>query len=325
MKKQLRMLAGILCIGVLFSGCGKEKAEEKKEVEEEPKVTYQVIGRESKDAYEMLVTNNTEKVITGIQIKSSEQTEYPANIMSSEQKIEKDETVKFYYTSEESLEGKTAEGNIENEGAQISENGEGTPGIADAVINVTYSLQITFEDGTAHELSSFAVDDIEEVTICCEDEVAFLTYMSKSEKVEINTKEAELAVKMDKEAARVVAEQIQNVGEVTMDSEAAIQAARAAYDALTDLQRQMVPNGQLLVDQEGVLAALKQQAAEQAAAEQAAAERVAAEQAAAERAAQRNNNSNNGSSNNNGGDSSSNNSGGASQGTDSCLNDVILN
>lgn len=324
MKKQLRMLAGLLCVGVLLAGCGKEKAEEKKEVkEEEPEITYQVIGRESEDAYKMLVTNDTGNIITGIQIKNSEQAEYPANMMSGDQKIEKDEIVEFYYTPETTSGEAPAENGVAGEEVQADNGGGDTPEIADAVVNVTYSLQITFEDGTVHELSSFAVDDMEEVAICYEDEVSFLTYMSKSENVEINTKEAELAVRADKEAARIVADQIQNVGEVTLDSEAAIQAARAAYDALTDLQKQMVPNGQLLADQEGVLAALKQQAADQAAAEQAAAAQAAAEQAAAERAAaQQNNNRNN---NSNGGNSSPSNSGGANQGTEGCLNDVILN
>ena len=91
-------------------------------------------------------------------------------------------------------------------------------------------------------------------------------------------------MKADKDAAKTVDDQIQAVGEVTLDSESAIQAARAAYDALTDVQKQYVANAQLLTDQENTLASLKQAAAEQAAAEQAAAEAAAA-QAAAEAAA----------------------------------------
>lgn len=301
MKKRLFVLAGILSIGVLLSGCGKEEPEEKKEVKEkEPEVTYQVIGRESEDAYDILMTNDTKNVITGIQIKNSEQTEYPANMMSGGQKIEKGETVELYYTLETLPEDKAGEDSP-------AEGVEDKPEIADAVVNITYSVQLTFEDGTVHELSSFAVDDVDEVTLCYEDEVTFLTYKSKSQNVEISTKEAELALKSDREAAKAVADQIQNVGEVTLDSEAAIQAARAAYDALTDMQKQMVPNGQLLAEQEGVLASLKQQAADQAAAAQAAVQQESYD-----------------SYDYSGGDSSGY-SGGASQGTDSCLGDVVLN
>lgn len=331
-KKWLLALAGVFCMGILLFGCGKENAEEKEPVkeepakeeavtEEEPEETYQVIGRESEDAYDILLTNKTGKVIKGIQVKSSEQKEYPANMMAGSQKIEKDETVELYYTSEaaEKSESKEADSDEEDESEDTKKD---TPEIADAVMNVVYSLQITFEDGTSQELTSFAVDDIEEAEICYEEEVAFLTYESKSEDVEISTKEAELALKADKKAAKTVTDQIQNVGGVTLESEAGIQAARAAYNALTDTQKKLVTNESLLAEQEAVLAALKEQAAAQAAAEQAAAQ-AAAEQAAAQRAAQQNNYNNSGSYS--GGGSSSGYSDSASQGTGGCLDDVILN
>ena len=199
-KKWLLALAGVFCMGILLFGCGKENAEEKEPVkeeavtEEEPEETYQVIGRESEDAYDILLTNKTGKVIKGIQVKSSEQKEYPANMMAGSQKIEKDETIELYYTSEaaEKSESKEADSDKEDESEDTKKD---TPEIADAVMNVVYSLQITFEDGTSQELTSFAVDDIEEAEICYEEEVAFLTYESKSEDVEISTKEAELALK----------------------------------------------------------------------------------------------------------------------------------
>lgn len=327
-KKRLLILAVVFCMGLLLFGCGKKNAEEKEPAkedpakeesveEEKPEETYQVIGKESEDAYDILLTNKTGKVIKGIQVKSSEQKEYPANMMAGSQKIEKDETVELYYTSEtaEKNESKEEDSDKEDESEETKKD---TPEIADAVMNVVYSLQITFEDGTSQELTSFAVDDIEEAEICYEEEVAFLTYESKSEDVEISTKEAELALKADKKAAKTVTDQIQNVGGVTLESEAGIQAARAAYNALTDTQKKLVTNESLLAEQEAVLAALKEQAAAQAAAEQA-----AAQAAAAQRAAQQNNYNN--SSSYSGGGSSSGYSDSASQGTGGCLDDVILN
>ena len=116
MKKKLLVLAGVLCMGLLLFGCGKEKTEDKEEIKkeepaekEEPENTCQVIGRESEDAYDILLTNKTDNVITGIQIKSSKQTEYPANMMGSSQKIEKDETVELYYTPETAKEDQPEE------------------------------------------------------------------------------------------------------------------------------------------------------------------------------------------------------------------------
>lgn len=329
MKRRLFVMAGILCIGVLLFGCSKEKTEEKKSVNKEESVkgeksgtTYQVIGRESKDAYDILMTNKTGNVITGIQVKTSEQTEYPANMMGSSQKIAKDETVEFFYMSETAEKDKSDEADLDGE-----DTVKDTPEITDSVINIGYSLKLTFEDGSVHELTSFAVDDIEEVDICYEEEVAFFAYESKSMEMEISTKEAELALRTDRQAAKAVTDQIQKIGEVTLESEAAIQAARATYDALTDIQKKMVTNESLLTEQEAVLAVLKQQAAEQAAAEQAAAEQAAAEQRAAEQAAatQRAAQQNNYNSSNGEGSSSDYAGEGASQETGGCLDDVLIN
>lgn len=61
----------------------------------------------------------------------------------------------------------------------------------------------------------------------------------------------------DRKQAAAVAEQIDAIGEVTEDSEAAILAARAAYDALTDAQKEYVDNLTTLTTAEEILAALK--------------------------------------------------------------------
>ncbi len=215
-----------------------------------------------------------------------------------------------------------------------TDNQEETAPIADALINETYSLQVTFVDGTVKELSTFAVDDMDEADLMYEDEVAFVKYTSVSEKVEINTKETEMAVKANKDAAQAVNDQIQAVGEVTLDSESAITAARTAYDALTDEQKQYVTNAQLLTDQENTLASLKAEA-EAAAQAQAEAEAAAAAQAAADAAAaqswsdQSSGYTDYGYSDygysDPGYDTSGGSSSGVSQSADNCLGDVVIN
>ena len=55
---------------------------------------------------------------------------------------------------------------------------------------------------------------------------------------------------------------IEAIGEVSLDSEAAIREARAAYDALTDVQKKLVGNYQALLDAETAYALLNQAAAE---------------------------------------------------------------
>lgn len=212
-------------------------------------------------------------------------------------------------------------------GSDTSE--EETAPIANAAINETYSLQVTFEDGTVKELTTFAVDDMKEADLMYEDEVAFVKYTSVSEEVEINTKETELAVKANKDAAQAVNDQIQAIGEVTLDSESAITAARAAYDALTDDQKQYVTNAQLLTDQENTLASLKQAAEEQAAAEAAAQAAAEAQAAADAAAAQSWSDQSSGYTGYGYSDSGYSSSGGTSSGVDqssgSCLGDVVIN
>ncbi len=69
--------------------------------------------------------------------------------------------------------------------------------------------------------------------------------------------EAKLA---DLQAADAVEKLIDAIGTVTLDSKEAIKAARGAYDALTDAQKELVGNYQTLLDAEARLAQLKKDA-----------------------------------------------------------------
>ena len=72
----------------------------------------------------------------------------------------------------------------------------------------------------------------------------------------------------DQAAAEEVMSKITAVGEVTLESETAIAEARAAYDALTDSQKELVTNYADLTEAETALADLQKEAADQAAAEE---------------------------------------------------------
>ena len=81
------------------------------------------------------------------------------------------------------------------------------------------------------------------------------------------------ALLTDKAVADAVIAKIDAIGTVTLEDEAAITAARAAYDALTDKQKALVANYEALTAAEATLVQLKE-AAEQAAIDQAAADAV---------------------------------------------------
>lgn len=82
---------------------------------------------------------------------------------------------------------------------------------------------------------------------------------------------ADLAVRAqeiaDKAAAKAVDDLIDAIGDVTLtdDCQAAINAARKAYDALTDAQKALVSKLDILTDAEAKLAQLKKEAADKAA------------------------------------------------------------
>ena len=71
----------------------------------------------------------------------------------------------------------------------------------------------------------------------------------------------------DKAAAAGVTKQIEAIGEVTLDKEAAVKAARAAYDGLTEAQKKYVSEAsmKLLTDAESKIEELKAAADKEAA------------------------------------------------------------
>ncbi len=76
-----------------------------------------------------------------------------------------------------------------------------------------------------------------------------------------------VGVSTDAQKAQQVQDQIAAIGTVTLDSENAIKAARAAYDALTDAQKELVNNLSVLTDAETKLAQLKKEKTDQDAAD----------------------------------------------------------
>lgn len=70
----------------------------------------------------------------------------------------------------------------------------------------------------------------------------------------------QVTLKLSGYAADAVEKLVDAIGTVTLDSEEAIKAARGAYDALTDAQKELVGNYQTLLDAEAKLAQLKKDA-----------------------------------------------------------------
>lgn len=218
-------------------------------------------------------------------------------------------------------------------------------------------LLLTCDDGSQVVAEDVDVTAASEFTVKTEDGVGFLAYKD-ADGNEKDTKQASLAAKQareeaaaaeaqaaaDAQAAQAVADQVAAlpaVDALTLDdaTKQAVADAHAAYDALTDAQRALLPaeTAQGIVDREAQLVALQQQA------DAAAAEAAAKAQAEAAAKAQKNSQSTSssstsykgtsgGSSSYGGGSSSKGTSGGSSssggssapsQGTEDCTKDNI--
>lgn len=225
MKKKVIAMVLIACMSISVAACGKSeepkaKTETKTETKEKEKKEYQKIGVEAEGAFAILVKNNMGSDITGIAVKTTAQTEYPANMMKSEEVWKNGDTAELFYTPDPSA-APTAE--------------------TDKAINVGYSVQLTLADGRVVELTTFGFEDMEEkVELCFEDEVGFVKYVSKTSGDEMSTKEQEINAKAQREAEAAAAAQAQAEAEAAAAAAAQAQAEAEAA-AAAQAQQEYVP------------------------------------------------------------------------------------
>ena len=293
MKRKVLVTLCLCMIGLAgtVTGCGSKKEETPVVEEEKKEPELKAIGQEDKEAFKVEVKNATGKNIKGVAIKLTDEDAYPENMLEEGDVFADQESRNLYYKALEKNENEDV-----TEEFETTEN-DGTDD--EKVLEQGYDVQLTFEDDSTAELHAFPFGDIEKGDLCYADDVAYLTYTSIESKEQIDTKEAELAVKQ------------------AAEQKAAEEAAQAAAE-------------QKAAEEAAAQAAAEQAAAEQKAAEEAAARKKEAEQAAAA-SKQQKSSGNSTSSNNNSNPASSesySNSGDTgnseSSGDDGCLDDGLL-
>ena len=293
MKRKVLVTLCLCMIGLAgtVTGCGSKKEETPVVEEEKKEPELKAIGQEDKEAFKVEVKNATGKNIKGVAIKLTDEDAYPENMLEEGDVFADQESRNLYYKALEKNENEDV-----TEESETTEN-DGTDD--EKVLEQGYDVQLTFEDDSTAELHAFPFGDIEKGDLCYADDVAYLTYTSIESKEQIDTKEAELAVKQSAE------------------QKAAEEAAQAAAE-------------QKAAEEAAAQAAAEQAAAEQKAAEEAAARKKEAEQAAAA-SKQQKSSGNSTSSNNNSNPAPSesySNSGDTgnseSSGDDGCLDDGLL-
>lgn len=220
MKRKVLIALCVCMIGVagMTSGCGDKKEETPVVEEKEPEL--KTIGKEDKEAFKVEIKNATGKTIKGIAIKQTDEESYPENMLEDGDVFTDQESRNLYYKAPEDTTKETEENTedmaAESEKAQEKELEQG------------YDIQLTFEDDSTAALHAFPFEDIEKGEICYEDDVAYLTYTSVASKEELNTKEAELAVKVAEQKAAEEAAAQAAAEQKAAEQKAAEEAAAAA-------------------------------------------------------------------------------------------------
>ena len=222
MKKKniITVLAIILCMS-LFAGCSKkEESEKKKELAEELKTIGSEV--EGENVYKVALENKTGKDIISVSVKDSSMTEYPANMLAPDDAFVKDEKRNLFYDSTSAIEAAKA--------AQTD--------AAKAILDPQYDIQLVFDDQSTLVLNAFPFTDIKEGEICLEDAVAFVKYKSVATKEEISTKDAELNIRAQAEAAAEEAKRQEEEARKQAEEEARKQAEEEARRQAEEARRQ---------------------------------------------------------------------------------------
>lgn len=198
MKKRIMNGMLICAATLLIFGCEK-KAETKAETEstvvetetetETEKETYKTIGQEKEGGFSVKLKNSTGKDIIGVAVKLVENEQFPENMLASDDVFSANEERILFYEHNGN--------NTEETQQESNEN--------DKLLTQGYDVQLTFSDGSTKVLHSFPFEDIKEGELCFEDEVAFLKYTNLSAKENVDTKNAELAVKQAEESEALAA------------------------------------------------------------------------------------------------------------------------
>lgn len=216
MKKRIFIKSLVIAAACLVLGCGKkedgtQKTEgpeteinDGKEVEQEEKSEYRIIGEESGDALRLLLTNQTGSEITGLSVKASSGEEASENLLGEDMKIGIEETICMYYTP----------------GKADSEQGEKA--------RTTYDISLSYEDGRVVEITGLELDDMEKAELCFEEEVGFVKYTSADSGKEISTKETALALRAQQQAKAAAEKQKKAEAEAAAAEQAKKDAQAAA-------------------------------------------------------------------------------------------------
>ena len=189
-QKRLLLIAAAALLAAGFSGCGKEAQRAADVVAPQPTAVPtvaatptptptpaptatpapRVIGMKTDTAKRVMLTNNTKKDIRELYLKASGTEEWGKNLIPAESFIKVSEQVQMYYTP------------ASKDNSQEYDSGE------TKASKSVFDIRISDGTGNTWEIYGAELSDMDKATIRIQEEVAYLTYMSISEKKQKDTR-----------------------------------------------------------------------------------------------------------------------------------------
>ncbi|HIS26639.1 MAG TPA: hypothetical protein IAA57_07020 [Candidatus Pullilachnospira intestinigallinarum] len=254
MKK--KYLLAVLCLTAVLavSGCAKKETEEAEstptptptptqEAETLEMTEIPEVGEKTDTSAAIQLTNETGAEVTSVWLRVSGQEDWGEELVQESFTIPESESFMLNFEPEETAE-------------------DGTTAPVEA-----WDLSVGYEDGSYVVMNQVDLQAAAEMTMCWEDDVAFVKYQDPETQEEISTKEDEIARRQAEEAAAAQAE-----AEAAAQEEARKQAAEEEAQA----QKEAEEAAQAQKEAEAAAAAQAQKEAEAAAAAQAQKEAEAA-------------------------------------------------
>ncbi len=265
MKK--KYLLAVLCLTAVLavSGCAKKETEEAEstptptptptqEAETLEMTEIPEIGEKTDTSAAIQLTNETGAEVTSVWLRVSGQEDWGEELVQESFTIPESESFMLNFEPEETAE-------------------DGTTAPVEA-----WDLSVGYEDGSYVVMNQVDLQAAAEMTMCWEDDVAFVKYQDPETQEEISTKEDEIARRQAEEAAA------QAEAEAAAQEEARKQAAEEEAQAQKEAEEAAAAQAQK--EAEAAAAAQAQKEAEAAAAAQAQKEAEAAAAAQAQKEAE---------------------------------------
>ncbi len=268
----------------------KAEAEEKAKAEAEAKAKEEAANKAAAKAVEEKIADlgtvnlESEKAVTEARKAYDALTETQKNLVTNYNVLTEAETVLTQLKAEAEEKEKT-----EAEKAKEEAANKAAAKVAEEKIATLGTVTLESEEAVAEARKAYEAlteaqkNFVTNYNVLTEAETTLAQLKAEAEeqaKAEEKAKEEKAKEEAaNKAAAKVVEEKIAGFGTVTLESEEAVTEARKAYEALTEVQKNLVTNYAVLTEAETALVQLKAEAEEQAKAEEKAKEEKAKEEA----------------------------------------------